>query len=345
MHGVLRRNVKDVDPEVRMKKEREKIKKYRALLENVLDRKKKKDYSKQAFDLTTELLDWNPETYSAWNYRREILLNGIFPNLTDAQKQDVLNNELKYVTMKLKDHPKVYWLFNHRRWSLENAPYPDWQSELMLTEHLLIKDQRNFHAWHYRRYVVAAVEKTNGTSLARRELEYTRVAIEADFSNFSAWHSRTKLLQTILNEESDEEQREKLRSTFLSQELDTIHQAIFTDPEDSSSWIYHRWLMGFCHAPNENALLLPPTKEQCADLLRQEINLIHELYEMEPENRWCCELLIEYGRSLQRINPQLVDGKEQEEWVQLARKLQTIDPLRKGRYLQVQKEIEQVSTV
>ena len=40
--------------------------------------KRDSDYGKDAFDLTTRLLRINPEFYTVWNYRRNILLNGLF---------------------------------------------------------------------------------------------------------------------------------------------------------------------------------------------------------------------------------------------------------------------------
>ena len=41
-------------------------------------KKKERDWSRDAFDLTTRLLQINPEFYTIWNYRRLILLNGLF---------------------------------------------------------------------------------------------------------------------------------------------------------------------------------------------------------------------------------------------------------------------------
>lgn len=38
------------------------------------------DYSAAAFKRTTDLLDLNPEFYTIWNYRRNILSHGIFPS-------------------------------------------------------------------------------------------------------------------------------------------------------------------------------------------------------------------------------------------------------------------------
>jgi len=46
--------------------------------------KKTGDWSKNAFDLTTKLLLVNPELYTIWNYRRNIMLNGLFPAGCDA---------------------------------------------------------------------------------------------------------------------------------------------------------------------------------------------------------------------------------------------------------------------
>jgi geranylgeranyl transferase type-2 subunit alpha len=40
--------------------------------------KRLRDYSVEAFGLTNELLDLNPEFYTIWNYRRLILLEGMF---------------------------------------------------------------------------------------------------------------------------------------------------------------------------------------------------------------------------------------------------------------------------
>ena len=53
----------------------------------------------------------------------------------------------------LQIHPKVYWIWNHRKWCLENVPPgPDegeewrcgfWKGELAVVEALLDSDARN----------------------------------------------------------------------------------------------------------------------------------------------------------------------------------------------------------
>lgn len=42
--------------------------------------KKAKEYNIAALDKTTKLLDLNPEFYTIWNYRRSILVDGLFPD-------------------------------------------------------------------------------------------------------------------------------------------------------------------------------------------------------------------------------------------------------------------------
>ena len=77
---------------------------------------------------------------------------------------------------------------------------------------MLTKDRRNFHAWVYRRHVVAALESRalEGRSMAEPEFEYTTRMIRVDLSNFSAWHNRTQLIPRLLEERgADDAARQK----------------------------------------------------------------------------------------------------------------------------------------
>lgn len=105
-------------------------------------------------DLTFRLLHINPEFYTIWNYRRNILVNGVFPNNSPQQVNDLLGRELDMVTGVLKAHPKVYWIWNHRRWCLTNVPdgpegdvqgwkKANWDRELYIVEKMLDADARN----------------------------------------------------------------------------------------------------------------------------------------------------------------------------------------------------------
>lgn len=128
----------------------------------------------------------------------------------------------------IKAHPKCYWIWNHRLWVLKQTivvlPLPAarriWEEELGLVAMMLNKDQRNFHAWGYRRHVVSKLESQElaGSSMAESELAYTKRMIEAGLSNFSAWHYRGKIIPVVLAERgaSDAERRAFLESGKFS---------------------------------------------------------------------------------------------------------------------------------
>lgn len=80
---------------------------------------------------------------------------------------------------------------------------------------MLGRDERNFHGWAYRRFVIEAMEKGlagTGTSLVEQEWEYTTVMVKSNMSNYSAWHSRTKLVGRLLQERRAKKQE---RMDFL----------------------------------------------------------------------------------------------------------------------------------
>ncbi|KAK2467050.1 hypothetical protein APHAL10511_001308 [Amanita phalloides] len=299
-------------------KDQAKIVQYLALTDDVLTRKKSKDYSSEAFDLTTRLLKINPEFYTIWNYRRNICLQGIFPLSSLEAIHGVLSDDLAFTMNALKGHPKVYWIWNHRRWCLENIPNAPnesdpqiwkkacWERELAVVEKMLDADARNFMAWDYRRYVLGnmPVSRTE-----RAELAYTSRKIESSFSNFSAWHQRSKVYTTLCA-------REKL--DFKQQELELVRNAMYTDPDDQSVWIYHRWLIG---------------RGGDVNLLQREIAAIEELLNEQPDSKWCIESIVHYKRLLLRKHGEAVDTEVlKHDCQRLLLQLRTIDPLRRQRY-------------
>lgn len=63
----------------------------------------------------------------------------------------------------------------------------------MICEKMLKMDERNFHAWNYRIWLIRDVLNFN-TKIISKELEYLKQKIEDNFSNFSAFHFREKHL-------------------------------------------------------------------------------------------------------------------------------------------------------
>ncbi|SJL04515.1 uncharacterized protein ARMOST_07882 [Armillaria ostoyae] len=293
--------------EARKAREQAKIKEYLALNEDILTRKKNKDWSKEALDLTTRMLQINPEFYTVWNYRRAILLNGIFAGRTPQEINEFLSDDLSLTTVALKVHPKVYWIWNHRRWCLEHVPNgpgtdtegdPEgwkksyWDKEMFVVEKMLDADPRNckflfplytflflippplVQAWNYRRYVLAGMPVPRSET---SELAYTTKKIESNFSNFSAWHQRSKTLTSLW----DSGRLDPVKSK--EDEFELVRNAMFTDPDDQSVWLYHRWLIG---------------SGDDKTLLENEIAVIQELLDEQPDSKWCMESIVHYKRLL-----------------------------------------------
>lgn len=138
------------------------------------------------------------------------------------QKQDaqLIEVELGFTIPLLIQFPKSYWIWNYRGWillqAIERLPLPVarkiWQEELGLVSKMLSKDRRNYHAWGYRRRVVAQLEspQLDGKSMVESEFEYTTKKIHEDLSNFSAWHSRSQLIPRLLNmRQADDDDRKR----------------------------------------------------------------------------------------------------------------------------------------
>ncbi|KAI8901010.1 hypothetical protein BC833DRAFT_548643 [Globomyces pollinis-pini] len=230
LHGQKR--FKTTEEARRIKEEREvsKIIEYQSLCDQLVQLRKSGNLSITAFDLTTKLLTKNPEFYTVWNYRREILtaLNANSPDKT----QERCESELAFSESLLKIVPKSYWVWNHRRYILELCPVPLWSKELKIVTYMLDLDVRNFHGWDYRRYVVNASKNVNPID----EFHYTTKKIKQNFSNYSAWHYRSKLLPISFEKAEIEK--------VMKDDLNLVRNAIFTEPKDQSAWLYQRYLFG-----------------------------------------------------------------------------------------------------
>ncbi|KAI9011164.1 hypothetical protein BC832DRAFT_549872 [Gaertneriomyces semiglobifer] len=245
----------------RKAKQQSKITEYRSLCDSFILKRAHKEWTKETFDLTTKLLSLNPEFYTAWNGRRQYLLSS-FSSLSTEEIQSSCLGELALCTASLHEAPKSYWVWHHRKWVLENMPEPPWDGELKLLNKLLDMDARNFHGWDYRRYVVAQ----SGKRTAQDEFSYTTTKIRQNFSNYSAWHLRSKVLLAAFGDNAEE------LEAVIKAEFELVRNALFTEPEDQSGWLYHRWLLSL----------------RVDDFARWkgELESIKELLEEEPDAKW-----------------------------------------------------------
>jgi hypothetical protein len=135
------------------------------------------DLNHEALDSTTSVLAVNPEYYTAWNYRRNIL-DKLLECSSTVEKARLIQNDMALLQQSMRAHPKVYWLWNHRRWCLhklptdgtsEEARQRKWREELSLVDMMLDMDARNctyacvahtVMGWNYRRWVIAELAAT-----------------------------------------------------------------------------------------------------------------------------------------------------------------------------------------
>ena len=148
---------------------------------------------KTLMKMTSGVLMANPDISTLWNIRKEVLEKSLI-ELDDKPKEhdQVLQKELTLTISCLHDNPKGYGTWHHRCWSMLKMKSPDWQYELSLCDKYLSLDERNFHCWDYRRFIV-----TNASISPDQELRYSEDKINVNFSNYSAWHYRSKLLPMV----------------------------------------------------------------------------------------------------------------------------------------------------
>lgn len=336
-----------------------KVKLIRALQDDAIRRRAARAYDATSMAVTARLLEINPEVFTAWNFRRETIAtletraaavaaasppppppsdsaDSADPEASDPPYVPSLEDELALTEKTLRKNPKSYPSWHHRKWTVSRAAArasdddaSDSDSATRRRETLLAResklvtalldlDDRNFHAWGYRRFVNAL----RGTT-AEEELEYAARKIRANFSNYSAWHLRTAALPLArgVPREAPGEER-ALPSEVLDEEYELARQAFFTEPEDQSAWMYHRWLVA---RTARDAAGAGDGGEAAREAFAREISACRELAEMEPESKWPVA-------TLARLCAEVGTEEAERERVESLRRLEGLDPMRRGYY-------------
>lgn len=334
----------------KVEKDRARIAHYRRLTNRILDMKHNNTFTQEALDDTTAILEMNPELNAAWNFRRNIILALLHQGKINAKQ--VLNQDLRMTMEQLKAFPKCYWIWNHRTWclqELEKRGEANWDYELAIVLKLLELDSRNFHGWHYRRYIVQHMKKNeekkgkSHLSVNLTEFAYTTSKINKNISNFSAWHNRTKLIPAISDELSrtDSETLSKLSKEasavillfslpqdLLQHELDLVRTGMYMDANDTSVWLYLQWLL------TEDIFVSDlRARNSYEDVLESQLKEVEELNDLErldsptnSDNVWCLKTII-------FIKGLMNDSGKRLEITDDLKKLVELDPLRRGRYM------------
>jgi len=353
---------------VRTEKQRlqdlEKIKTYRDLEDNIRTQAAWGTDGLELFQLTTNLLRLNPEYYTIWNVRRRCLNSGLLSRAADQQRLDtqdrasdaqsleldgkVLQSELAFTIPLLMRFPKCYWIWNFRQWILSQAilrlsipvARSIWEAELGLVSKMLTKDERNFHAWGCRRLVVAKLESLElwGKSMTEDEFAYTTKMIRRNLSNYSAWHSRSQLIPRVLEERGADD---KTRAALLAEELSLAREALDVGPEDQSLWYYHQFLISqIVDHGDRPTIVAALTVDERAYCLRHEIDEIKDLLDDYPSIKWIYEALLKYTLALDRLEQRTErDGGCVSDLRTWLAKLRVLDPMRTGRWRDIEREI------
>ncbi|KAH7320302.1 hypothetical protein B0I35DRAFT_431157 [Stachybotrys elegans] len=272
--------------------------------------------------------------------------SGTTPDVS-TQDRDTLRAELGFTVPLLIEHPKCYWIWNYRLWILAEAvdrlPTTEarriWLEELGLVGKMLQKDQRNYHAWAYRRNVVAKLESPalQGESMVESEFAQTTSMIRGNLSNFSAWHSRSQLIPRLLEErKADHAARQK----FLDQELDQIRNALNVDPTDQSLWFYHQYLMlNLIEQPEKMAIAPELSVAERESYLLREIEEIVDLLDDYQDTKWIYEALVEYTVALGKIHSRDPNAEELNKVASWLQSLRALDPKRNGRWSDLETQL------
>jgi len=250
MHGRLKVKTPAEQQEAKRLERQKKIAKYREGMKTLIELRGKDDLASISvvLKLTGALLMANSDLYTLWNCRKEIFKK-MEETKEEEEMQALYSTELDLIAQSLVNNPKSYSLWEHRVFCMRRMPDPDWVNELKLTSKFLEYDERNFHCWDYRRFVVMASPKS---ASPEDELNFTFDKISNNFSNYSSWHYRSKLLPLV---HPDDDCLHGIKEQALLQEFSHTMNAVFTDPNDQSAWFYHRWLLGRKDRPFEVDLI------------------------------------------------------------------------------------------
>ncbi|KAI1722715.1 protein prenyltransferase alpha subunit repeat domain-containing protein [Ditylenchus destructor] len=328
MHNVKKTPATDVYDAIAEKKREEKKKIYLELSDKIFSKREKNELDDELLELTGEALKKNPDIYTFWNIRRQVVILKLSQKAepeqdTSEEKPDesltkLFNDELDVTKEALFKNPKSYGAWHHRFWICKNHPKPDYKKELELCEKALSIDGRNFHTWDHRRSIAKLANLSD-----EDELKFSDTMIARNPSNYSAWHYRGVLLPRINPDTTGEgNQKMLINEECLQDEFEKTEQVCAMNSEDQTAWTYCRWL---CEVTCPNGI--PCVRDGPRKALERLVEVCEELMKIEDDNPW---EIIALARAKLFLNG------SNEETLQLLKelyeKVKELDPQRKEMY-------------
>ncbi|KAF6211792.1 hypothetical protein GE061_012307 [Apolygus lucorum] len=276
MHGQVKTDKSAAVKEKEKKQKDAKLKIYREGMAQIFEKRKSGIKDWETMRCVGDVLSMNPDVYTLWNIRKEILLHMVEEKTIDEPVK-VGEDELRLTEICLKINPKSYGAWHHRCWIIEHFPELDLKRELILCNKYLKLDARNFHCWDYRRFITSRL----GLS-PEEELSYTMQKIEEDFSNYSSWHYRISEdggKWTTVNSIKESPLWVSDLNSNSSSEYN-IKVAILNEVENvclkaDNDFVWFR-------KPQFDPEVSPKLKA----LLVEQLETCNQLLELEPESKW-----------------------------------------------------------
>ncbi|XP_074602449.1 protein prenyltransferase alpha subunit repeat-containing protein 1-B-like [Brevipalpus obovatus] len=230
------------------------------------------------------LLLLNPDLTTAWNCRKQLVLDGFI----------TIADELKFSELILKRPNKAPENFAHRQWLLRQLMQSQSITDDMVNNELNLcyeaadRYQSHYHAWNHRRWVIQ--ELGHGINICFYELETNKNWIQRHVSDFSGYSYRQfiflRLNHLLKKSVTDRNNSQVSYYSMLLDEMEFIADLLNVHPSRESFFIYRRFLL---------SQLNPLCSDRKEDLHRDEMQFIqqgsHDQFLLTRHVRWCSKVL------------------------------------------------------
>lgn len=126
----------------------------------------------------------------------------------------------------------------------------------------------------------------------------------------------------------------------MNTELHLIREALNVGPEDQSLWYYHQFLMLNLFEPNGRSTITPRlSQDDRVTYVNREIDDIKDLLEDYDDRQLIYEALIDYTLALCQLEERQSSDEEKASLNEWLAKLRELDPMRNGRWNDLEKDL------